>query len=86
MGEIVPMKTVPLSLLKPGDSAVVVNVYGCPRLRSKLYSIGIAPGVVVKVVEKYSRGPVILEVNGARIAVGSNMASKIFVKQTFRVS
>ena len=77
------MKTIPLSLLKPGESAVVVNVYGCPRLRSKLYSIGIAPGVTVKVIEKYLRGPVILEVDGVRVAVGHNMASKIFVKRTF---
>lgn len=71
---------VPLSELGPGDSGVVVDINGGSGLRSRLYSMGLAPGVIIRVLEKYQFGPVVVEAGGTRLAVGKGMAAKILVR------
>ncbi len=72
---------VPLSELVPGESAVVVDINGGSGLRSRLYSMGLAPGVIIRVLEKYQFGPVVVEAGGTRLAVGKGMAAKILVRR-----
>ncbi len=72
---------VPLSELVPGESAVVVDITGGSSLRSKLYAMGLAPGVIIRVLEKYQLGPVIIEAGGTRLAVGKGMSAKILVRR-----
>jgi len=72
---------VPLSELGPGDSGVVVDINGGSGLRSRLYSMGLAPGVIIRVLEKYQFGPVVVEAGGTRLAVGKGMAAKILVRR-----
>jgi len=72
---------VPLSELGPGESAVVVDIAGGSGLRSKLYSMGLAPGVIIRVLERFPVGPVVIEAGGTRLAVGKGMAAKILVRR-----
>ncbi|WP_297516814.1 FeoA family protein [Thermococcus sp.] len=72
---------VPLLSLVPGERGVVVDLRGGPNFRSRLYAMGLAPGAVVRVLENYPRGPVIIEVGGTRLALGKGMASRVFVRK-----
>ncbi len=72
---------VPLTLLRPGEAGIVVNLQGGPNFRSRLYAMGIAPGSTVRVLNVYQRGPIIIEVGGARLALGRGMASRVFVRR-----
>ncbi|WP_048811182.1 FeoA family protein [Thermococcus gammatolerans] len=72
---------VPLLSLVPGERGVVVDLRGGPNFRSRLYAMGLAPGAIVRVLESYPRGPIILEVGGTRLALGKGMASRVFVRK-----
>lgn len=72
---------VPLLSLLPGDRGIVVDLRGGPNFRSRLYAMGLAPGAVVRVLENYPRGPLIVEVGGTRIALGKGMAARVFVRK-----
>ncbi len=72
---------VPLLSLVPGERGVVVDLRGGPNFRSRLYAMGLAPGAIVRVLENYPRGPIILDVGGTRLALGKGMASRVFVRK-----
>ncbi|AIU70436.1 Fe2+ transport protein [Thermococcus eurythermalis] len=72
---------VPLLSLLPGERGIVVDLRGGPNFRSRLYAMGLAPGAVVRVLENYPRGPLIVEVGGTRIALGKGMAARVFVRK-----
>ncbi len=72
---------VPLSNLRPGESGVVINLQGGPNFRSRLYAMGLSPGATVQVVNVYNPGPVVVEVGGARLALGRGMASRVLVRK-----
>ena len=68
-----------LAEVKAGREVKVVEIYGGFGIRRKLASVGIFPGVKVKVV-KNPPGPVIVETSGTRFAIGMGMARKIEVE------
>lgn len=70
---------VPLSSLPAGSRARVVDVVGGYGLRRKLFEMGITPNTVVEVLAN-SRGPILIRVRGAVIAIGRGMAHKILVE------
>ncbi|WP_394355125.1 ferrous iron transport protein A [Thermococcus sp.] len=72
---------VPLISLRPGERGIVVDLRGGPNFRSKLYAMGMAPGAIVRVLENYPRGPVIVEAGGTRLALGKGMATRVFVRK-----
>ncbi|WP_297499359.1 ferrous iron transport protein A [Thermococcus sp.] len=72
---------VPLTSLRPGEVGIVVNLQGGPNFRSRLYAMGLVPGVTIRVVNVYNPGPVVIEVGGARLALGKGMASKVLVRK-----
>ena len=72
---------VPLLSLNPGERGVVVDLRGGPNFRSRLYAMGLAPGAIVRVLENYPRGPVIVEAGGTRLALGKGMAAKVLVRK-----
>ncbi|NJF25955.1 ferrous iron transport protein A [Thermococcus sp. Bubb.Bath] len=72
---------VPLIGLEPGERGVVVNIAGGSGLRSRLYAMGIAPGVIIRVLEKHQFGPVVVEAGTTRLAVGRGMAGKVLVRK-----
>lgn len=70
----------PLSLIRPGQNVRIKEIRGGRMLLSRLASMGIYPGVTVKVISNVGRGPVIISKDGIRFGIGFGMASKIFVE------
>jgi len=70
-----------LAEMKTGQTGTVVGVLGGHGLIRRLDALGIRPGKkVTKLSSTLFRGPVILRVDNARVAVGFGMARKIIVE------
>jgi len=72
---------IPLAFLPEGTEAVVIEIVGGRCFVRRLYELGFTPGVKVKVVSSGFRGPVLVEVRGARIALGRGAAMKVIVER-----
>ena len=70
-----------LAEMKTGQTGTVVGVMGGHGLIRRLDALGIRPGrKVTKISSTLFRGPVILRVDNAQVAVGFGMARKIIVE------
>ncbi len=69
-----------LSRVDQGAEVTLVRISGGRGMRSKLYSMGLVPGSAFTVVSRGGRGPVMLRVKEARLAIGHGMAERIFVE------
>jgi len=70
-----------LAEMKTGQTGIVVGVLGGRGLIQRLDALGIRPGKkVTKLSSTLFRGPVMLRVNNAQVAVGFGMARKIVVE------
>lgn len=68
--------------LRANGRAQVIELTGGMGFQSQLDSLGIRPGKVVqKITAQPLRGPLLIELDGSRIAIGRGMASKILVKE-----
>ncbi len=65
-----------------GKKGVILELDTGTRLFNRLVSMGINEGNEFTVVRNNSRGPVVIDVDGSRFAVGRGMAEKILVKET----
>jgi len=70
---------VPLAFLSENKQATVVEVVGGRDLVRRLYELGFTPGTKVRVISSSSPGPVLVDVKGARIALGRGVTMKIIV-------
>ena len=70
---------VPLAFLSENKQAIVVEVVGGRGLVRRLYELGFTPGTKVRVISSSSPGPVLVDVKGARIALGRGITMKIIV-------
>ena len=68
-----------LSTVGEGRRVRLLTVCGGHGLAARLAAMGLAPGAEVVVVQNSGRGPLLLAVRHARIAVGRGMAHKIRV-------
>jgi len=59
--------------------ARIVNICGGSGFLRKLYSMGLLPGEIITVINNMG-GPILVEVRGARVAIGRGMAMKIYVE------
>ncbi|MDI6808807.1 MAG: FeoA family protein [Candidatus Eisenbacteria bacterium] len=74
-------KQMTLTRMQSGRGGVVVQIDGGCGLVSRLDALGIRPGRrVTKVSSMLMRGPVTIEMNGARVAIGFGMAKKVIVE------
>jgi len=70
-----------LSMVNAGKEVTLVNIKGGQGIRSKLFSLGLVPGVNLKVLNSSgTSGPVMVAINDTRLALGQGMATKIIVK------
>ena len=81
-GVFVKEKVRPLSEIKASGRGIIVSVFEeDPRMLKYLASLGLIPGVCVRVEEVAPfGGPLIVCVSGSRYALGREVASKIKVK------
>ena len=74
-------RAVPLVVLPPGSRARVLTVTGRGHgVRMRLLQMGLTPGAIVEIVENYGRGPVLVRVRGAVLALGRGLAEKVLVE------
>jgi ferrous iron transport protein A len=72
---------VDLVQMQKGQSGVLDAVDGGKGVAMKLKALGIRPGSsVTKISGVFGRGPVVLRVSGADVALGFRMAKKIRVR------
>ncbi len=72
---------VPIVTMREGEEGVVESVSGGERLASRLASLGLVPGIKVKILRNKG-GSVILLASDTRMALGKGEASKIAVRRT----
>lgn len=72
---------IPLSDLAPGQEAQVQGIVGPGRaVRLRLAALGVRPGARVRVLgHGPGRGPLLIEVDGTRLALGRGLARRILV-------
>ncbi len=69
-----------LSQAKSGAVVRVKGLLGGQRAITRLREIGLVEGTLVKVIDNPIIGPIIIEVNGTKIALGRGMARKVIVE------
>jgi ferrous iron transport protein B len=70
-----------LSQAKLGRSYIMVDLDGGQKLKERLYSMGLNPGVKFKVIANSGSGPIGIEVRQARLAVGRGMSARIKISE-----
>ena len=71
-----------LDSVSAGDRVRVVRILGGRRLVHRLSTLGIVPGSLLTV--NRSRGPALVSMGGARIAIGRQAATAVEVEQVAR--
>jgi len=69
----------PLTAVNPGQEVTLIDIQGGRGLRSKLYSMGLIPGIKLTLMGN-SGGPIMIAINDTRLALGFGMATKIIVE------
>lgn len=70
-----------LTELGVGKVAIVKRLEGGIGFQRRMASLGIRVGKTIrKITSGPLRGPIVVEVDGARVAIGRGMAAKIFVE------
>ncbi len=71
-----------LAQLADGACAVVTALPHSRGLAKRLIALGLTPGAEVCVLQNRGRGALIVEVHGARLALGRGQAERVTVKST----
>ena len=74
-----PTGAVPLSSLQEGDWGRVRFIAGGRGLLARTLALGLVPGTPVRLVRAFG-GPAIISVRGSRLALGRQMAERIWVE------
>lgn len=69
-----------LSNVDSGREVTLTDINGGRGIRSKLYSMGLVPGIRLTVLNGNSAGPIMIAVRDSRLAIGHGMAKKIIVE------
>lgn len=73
---------IPLVCLKEGAKAVMTHTSGNPNVVRRLSEMGMTPGCELHLLRKCSfHGPIEVEVRGAALALGYDLALEIFVQE-----
>jgi ferrous iron transport protein A len=68
----------PLTMLQEGETNIIKRVGGKEDTKKFLENLGFVSGGTITVISRIG-GNVIVDVKGARVAVGKDMANKIMV-------
>jgi DtxR family Mn-dependent transcriptional regulator len=73
------VKETQLSKLLAGNSGVLKEYTGDRNLLGRCLSLGFTPGSVIKMLENYNSGPVLVKVHDTAVALGRDLADHITV-------
>jgi ferrous iron transport protein A len=71
----------PLTDIGLGEIAVLFQLKMPKTSVNRLLSLGFTPGVEISMLQNYGRGPLVVNVRGARVALGRSEASGILVNR-----
>jgi DtxR family Mn-dependent transcriptional regulator len=74
-----PPEEISISKLASGESGIVKSYAGGRGMLGRCLSMGFTPGSLVKMVENFGSGPVLVKVHGTEVALGRGIAEKIVV-------
>ena len=75
------MKKMTLHQLNADQAGTVVEINGGCGLEEKLNNLGVRPGKeIVKINESFIGGPVTVQIDHTKVAIGHGMADKIIVE------
>jgi ferrous iron transport protein A len=77
VGQIQETGALHLNDLTAGETGVVRQLDGGAHFRSRMASLGFTPGALVKMVQNYGQGAVIVSLRGVRVALGQGEAYKV---------
>ncbi|MEW6163261.1 MAG: ferrous iron transport protein A [Nitrospirota bacterium] len=73
-------RIMPLTMAPPCKEVTLIDVNGGRGIRMRLYSLGLIPGVRLRVLNNNGAGPLMVAVMNLRVALGRGMAHKIMVE------
>ncbi len=76
------MGSISLTRAPIGQFLTIVGIDGGRSARLRLATLGLREGVEIRVSHAASAGPVVVEVGGGRLVLGTGMAEKIVVAAT----
>lgn len=74
------MKVVSLVDMKTGQSGRIRQIYGGRGMTARLQALGLFPGKRITKLSSVLRGPVVVEIDRTRVALGHGCASRIFAE------
>lgn len=74
-------ETTTLAQLSTGEHATILQFSGGRTVTTRLTSLGFTPGVDVQMTQNLGRGPLIVTVRGAQVALGRGEAEKIIIQR-----
>lgn len=75
------VETSKLSAVPGGESARIRRLAGGQAFLSRLAPLGFIPGARLRVIQNPGRGPLLVAMRGARVALGRGEADKILVER-----
>lgn len=75
------MATLPLALINRGEKAKVEEINGGDNFSKKMMEMGFCKGMEIQIISN-ENGPLIIGLDGTRIALGRGMAQKIMVQMS----
>lgn len=74
-------KQISLVQMRAGQQGIVMRIDGGHGMTMRLSSLGIIPGKkIIKISSQLMRGPVMIEIDRTRVALGFGMAKRILVQ------
>jgi ferrous iron transport protein A len=71
----------PLDRVSSRESGCIVSLNGGRGFVSRLAALGFVPGAHISMVQNYGRGPLIVLIQQARVALGRGEAARIIVRR-----
>lgn len=78
----VEVMEIPLFAAATGKPVTVIGFRGGPGMQRRLADMGLTPGTELKLISSDWHGPVIIDVRGARLALGRGVARHIMVRES----
>ena len=73
------VEEISISLLATGESGIVKSYTGGRGMLGRCLSMGFTPGSLVKMLQNFGSGPVLVKVHDTEVALGQGIAEKIVI-------
>ena len=73
-------EAIPLTMAPPGKEVTLVAIDGGKGIKTRLYSMGITPGVSLRILNNGAHGPFLVGVRDCKLALGYGVAKKLLVR------